>query len=211
MTPCTAGVQSIRLTKRSQGGSIILISTLFLLVLGLMAVALTESSLMQVQMSQKESARLQLKHEAMGLIDDAILRMDRASLEHQVNSEGCDDSDWFSSIFNCENTALVSDRILSSGDINVSIQDRGAITSIATIKALEQRLGSVILGAVRREIRVDIDRSRQSLGRVALIQGVVQVATATMEPPDSVLVSSDLNHPEYSTLKTYFRETGLDR
>lgn len=211
MTPCTLGVQSMYLTKRRQGGSIILISTLFLLVLGLMAVALTESSLMQVQMSQKESARLQLKQEAMGLIDDAILHMDRTSLEHQLNSEGCDDSDLFSSIFNCENATLFSEQILSSGEINVSIQDRGAITNIATIKALERRFGSVILGAVRKEIRIDIDRSRQSLGRVALIQGVMQVATAPMEPRGSVLVSSDLDHPEYSILKTYFRETGLDR
>ncbi|HBZ49020.1 MAG TPA: hypothetical protein DEO43_01725, partial [Halieaceae bacterium] len=103
MTRCALRVQAAGLTKWSQCGSIVLISTLFLLVLGLMAVALTESSLMQVQMSHKESARLQIKHEAMGLIDDAILRIGNMSLEHQVNSTDCDESDWFSSGFDCAN------------------------------------------------------------------------------------------------------------
>ena len=211
MTRCALRVQAAGLTKWSQCGSIVLISTLFLLVLGLMAVALTESSLMQVQMSHKESARLQIKHEAMGLIDDAILRIGNMSLEHQVNSTDCDESDWFSSGFDCANANVVAERILSSGEINVSVQDRGLITSKSTFEALEHRFGAVILGAVRKEIRVDIDRSAQSLGRVVLIQGVVQVFMAPVEPLDSVLVSSDLDHPEFSLLKTYFRETRLDR
>lgn len=211
MTRYALRMQPVGLTKWSQRGSIVLISTLFLLVLGLMAVAFTESSLMQVQMSHKESARLQLKHEAMGLIDDAILHLGNMGLEHQVNAQDCDESDWFSSVFKCANANVVTERILSSGEINVSIQDRGLITSKSTFEALEQRFGSVILGAVRKEIRVDIDRSAQSLGRVVLIQGVVQVFTAPGEPLESELASSDLDHPEFSLLKTYFRETGLDR
>lgn len=211
MTRYALRMQPVGLTKWSQRGSIVLISTLFLLVLGLMAVAFTESSLMQVQMSHKESARLQLKHEAMGLIDDAILHLGNMGLEHQVNSTDCDESDWFSSVFKCANANVVTERILSSGEINVSIQDRGLITSKSTVEALEHRFGSVVLGAVRKEIRVDIDRSAQSLGRVVLIQGVVQVFTAPGEPLESALASSDLDYPEFSLLKTYFRETGLDR
>lgn len=162
---------------RNQSGAVLVVSLILLLLLGLLATSVSENSLLQVQMSGNDEAKLAAQHEAFAIVDAIIENSESAPVLGDLGYTVC--------------SADEAQQPGTCNETTIDLSPLGVIPSDASVTFYVQRVGpeEVPLPFVdatragsasrfklaRHEIVVDIDRTDQGRGRVQLVQGLIRV------------------------------------
>ena len=164
---------------RGQRGAVLIVSMILLLLLGLLATTLSENSLLQVQMSGNDEAKLASTHEALAIVEAIIDNPGSAPVLGDIGYTVCPISEALSpaSIDCSENTIDLSDLDVVPDDADVSFYVRRVGPEEVPLPFVDAtRAGSAArFKLARHEIVVDIDRTATNRGRTQLVQGLIRV------------------------------------
>ena len=164
---------------RTQRGAVLIVSMILLLLLGLLATTVSENSLLQVQMSGNDEAKLASTHEALAIVEAIIENSGSAPVLGDIGYTVCPILDGLSPAdIDCnENSIDLSDLGVVPDDASVSYYVRRVGPEEVPLPFVDAtRAGSAArFKLARHEIVVDIDRTATNRGRTQLVQGLIRV------------------------------------
>lgn len=163
----------------NQRGAVLIVSMILLLLLGLLATTVSENSLLQVQMSGNDEAKLESTHEALAIVEAIIDNSGSAPVLGDIGYTVCPVSEALgpADIACNENTIDLSDLGVVPNDAEVSFYVRRVGPEEVPLPFVDAtRAGSAArFKLARHEIVVDIDRTSTNRGRTQLVQGLIRV------------------------------------
>jgi len=163
----------------SQRGAVLIVSMILLLLLGLLATTVSENSLLQVQMSGNDEAKLASTHEALAIVEAIVENSGSAPVLGDIGYTVCPVLDALSpaNIACNEKTIDLSELGVVPDDASVSYYVRRVGPEEVPLPFVDAtRAGSAArFKLARHEIVVDIDRTATNRGRTQLVQGLIRV------------------------------------
>jgi type II secretory pathway pseudopilin PulG len=162
---------------RQQSGAVLVVSLILLLLLGLLATSVSENSLLQVQMSGNDEAKLAAQHEALAIVDAIIENSESAPVLGDLGYTVCSTDEAQQPSACDESTIDLSSLGVIPSDANVTFYVQRVGPEEVPLPFVDAtRAGSASrFKLARHEIVVDIDRTHQGRGRVQLVQGLIRV------------------------------------
>ena len=162
---------------RNQSGAVLVVSLILLLLLGLLATSVSENSLLQVQMSGNDEAKLAAQHEALAIVDAIIENSESAPVLGDLGYTVCSTDEVQQPSACNESTIDLSALGVIPSDANVTFYVQRVGPEEVPLPFVDAtRAGSASrFKLARHEIVVDIDRTNQGRGRVHLVQGLIRV------------------------------------
>lgn len=163
--------------RRRQSGAVLVVSLILLLLLGLLATSVSENSLLQVQMSGNDEAKLAAQHEAFAIVDAIIENSESAPVLGDLGYTVCSTDEAQQPSTCNESTIDLSSLGVIPSDANVTFYVQRVGPEEVPLPFVDAtRAGSASrFKLARHEIVVDIDRTDQGRGRVQLVQGLIRV------------------------------------
>jgi hypothetical protein len=162
---------------QSQSGAVLVVSLILLLLLGLLATSVSENSLLQVQMSGNDEAKLAAQHEAFAIVDAIIENSESAPVLGDLGYTVCSIDEAQQPSTCDESTIDLSSLGVIPSDANVTFYVQRVGPEEVPLPFVDAtRAGSASrFKLARQEIVVAIDRTSQGRGRVQLVQGLLRV------------------------------------
>jgi|SRR6056300_173740 len=162
---------------RRQSGAVLVVSLILLLLLGLLATSVSENSLLQVQMSGNDEAKLAAQQEAFAIVDAIIDNSGSAPVLGDLGYTVC-------SVDPSQQPGACNETTIDLSSVGVIPSDANVTFYVERVGPEEvplpfidaSRAGSASrFKLARHEIVVDIDRTDRGRGRVQLVQGLIRV------------------------------------
>ncbi|RLQ21419.1 hypothetical protein DWB85_12930 [Seongchinamella sediminis] len=164
--------------KRQQG-LVLIVSLLLLLAMALLAMAVSQTNLQQLQMSGNDQAKAESMQHGLAIVDSIISDKNNTAVVGDVGfrlcdiglSSGCDDY-----LINVDPAVLDAD-----ATIEYYVERVGPELTSAPFLDEENAGSAAAFSVARQEIVVEYDRSSAGLGKVRLAQGLLRLIPKTVQ------------------------------
>ena len=165
-----------------QNGVVLIVSLLLLLATALLAMTVSQTNLLQLQMSGNDQAKTESLQHAFAIVDAIINDGDNTAVVGDVGYRLCD-------VGAAVNPGVCDESLIS---IDASILDPDATTGfyvervgpeLTSAPFLDEQFGSstAAFSVARQEIVVTYDRSDEKLGKVEIVQGLLRLIPKSIQ------------------------------
>jgi hypothetical protein len=172
----TSQMNSGRLLRRQQG-MVLIVSLLLLLVMALLAMTVSQTSVLELQMSGNDQVKTEALQHGLAITDAIIADKDNTAVVGDVgyrlcdpglSTSGCDDN-----LITVDSGAIDADA--DPGEIDYYVERVGPELTSAPFLDEANASSASSFAVARQEITVSYDRSSEGLGKVEMVQGLLRL------------------------------------
>ena len=168
---------TLRRKGMRQGGAVLIVSLIFLLLLGLLATTVSETNLLQLQMAGNDESRMEVNQRALALIDAVLDDMDNLPVVGKIGYRICRREASLASAAGCDERRIRVPSLLLDDDAHIDYYVERAGPLETPLPFLDEDIAgsATALKLARQNIIVRFDRADQNRGTVELVQGYLQL------------------------------------
>lgn len=169
---------SLPVTARVQGGAVLLVSLLVLLLIALIANAVARTNLLQLHMAGNAQAKTAALQTSLALVDAALANEFSTPVTGEIGYRICAVGN---SDASCDEAILAVDNSLLTGPgtVELSVTRVAPLLVRMPVMAEHEASSTQFYRAARYEVRAGYDGAGQGQGRAVVVQGVLVRLAAT--------------------------------
>jgi hypothetical protein len=168
-----------RLHQRQQG-MVLIVSLLLLLAMSLLAMSVSQTNVLQLQMSGNDQAKVESLQHGLAITDAIIADSGNTAVVGDVGFRLCDPA---LSTDGCDDWLISIDSAVLDPDATFDYYVQRSGPELTSAPFLDEKFASsaAAFSVARQEIVVSYDRSSDGLGKVELVQGLLRLIPKSLQ------------------------------
>ena len=167
-----------RLYRRQQG-MVLIVSLLLLLAMALLAITVSQTNVLQLQMSGNDQAKVESLQHGLAITDAIIADKGNTAVVGDVGFRLCDAG----LTSGCDDYLLIVDSAVLDPDATIDYYVERVGPELTSAPFLDEEFASsaAAFSVARQEIVVSYDRSSSGLGKVEVVQGLLRLIPKSLQ------------------------------
>ena len=167
--------------RTKQGGVVLIVSLIFLLLLAILATTVSETNLLQLQMAGNDEAKMEVTQRALAIVDAILDDTDNIPVVGNIGYKVCDKNNSATRPAACDELEIAVSPLLldSAAEIKYSVERVGPLE--VPVPFLDESIAgsATAVKVARQQITVIFDRTDEKRGAVELVQGYLRLIVST--------------------------------
>ncbi len=167
--------------QNKQGGVVLIVSLIFLLLLAILATTVSETNLLQLRMARNDEAKMEVTQRALAIVDAILDDTDNIPVVGNIGYKICETDTATIPTTGCDEHEITmpTELLDSLADIDYYVERVGPLEVAVPFLDEDMAGSATAVKVARQQITVSFDRTETNQGAVTLVQGYLRLIVST--------------------------------